>query len=163
VARMLSRQASNFTCLQLGEFTLALEDLVEGLSLFDPADRPFYAEVLAYDPLAALLAISAPSLASLGYLDQAVLRRGAGAAGAGRGAPALPSPDAGGRAGTCFPNRLEHSLGSQIVVTIRRRASGTVSRAWPRTVSDDGTRPARLVPGGIGACGRRHSTPHQRS
>jgi predicted ATPase len=74
VARMLSHQASNFTCLQLGEFTLALEDLAQGLSLFDPADRPFYSEVLAYDPLAALLTASAPSLASLGYLDQAVLR-----------------------------------------------------------------------------------------
>ena len=83
-ARMLSRQASNYMCLQLGEFTLALEDLVEGLSLFDPADRPFYSEVLAYDPLAALLAISAPSLASLGYLDQAVLRRDAALAEAHR-------------------------------------------------------------------------------
>jgi tetratricopeptide (TPR) repeat protein len=61
-----------------------LEDLAEGLSLFDPADRPFYAEVLAYDPLAALLASSAPSLASVGYLDQAVLRRDAALAEARR-------------------------------------------------------------------------------
>src|SRR5215471_17253020 len=72
---MLSHQASNFMCLQLGEFTLAFEDLAQGVSLFDPADRIFYAEVLAYDPLVALLAISAPSLASLGYLAQAVSRR----------------------------------------------------------------------------------------
>jgi class 3 adenylate cyclase/tetratricopeptide (TPR) repeat protein len=73
-ARMLSHQASNYTCLMLAEFAVAREDLEHGLELFDPADRLFYAEVLAYDPLAALLAVSAPSLASLGYLDQAVLR-----------------------------------------------------------------------------------------
>jgi predicted ATPase len=79
-ARMLSHQASNYTGMMLGEFTLARENVEQGLPLFDPADRPFYAEALAYDPLVALLAISAPSLASLGYLDQAVLRRDAGLA-----------------------------------------------------------------------------------
>ena len=83
-ARMLSHQANNYTCLMLGEFTVAREDLAQGLSLFDPADRLFYAEVLAYDPLVALLAISAPSLASLGYLDQAALRRDAALAEARR-------------------------------------------------------------------------------
>jgi predicted ATPase len=61
--------------MMLGEFVVAREDLEQGLILFDPTDRLFYAEVLPYDPLIALLAISAPSLASLGYLDQAVLRR----------------------------------------------------------------------------------------
>ena len=68
-------QASNYTCLMLGEFTVAREDLERGLVLFDPADRLFYAEVLAYDPLVMLLAASAHTLACLGYLDQAVLRR----------------------------------------------------------------------------------------
>jgi class 3 adenylate cyclase/tetratricopeptide (TPR) repeat protein len=74
-ARMLSHQASNYTGMMLGEFTVARENVEQGLPLFDPADRLFYAEALAYDPLVALLAISAPSLASLGYLDQAVSRR----------------------------------------------------------------------------------------
>jgi tetratricopeptide (TPR) repeat protein len=72
---MLSRQASNFTCLTLGEFTVSREDLEQGLALFDPTDRLFYTEVLPYDPLVVLLAISAPALACLGHLDQAVSRR----------------------------------------------------------------------------------------
>jgi tetratricopeptide (TPR) repeat protein len=75
--RILSHQASNFTCFALGEFAVAREHLQQGLALFDPSDRPFYAEVLAYDPLISLLAISAHSLANLGYLDQAVSRRDA--------------------------------------------------------------------------------------
>jgi class 3 adenylate cyclase/tetratricopeptide (TPR) repeat protein len=83
-ARMLSRQASNYMCLLLGDFTVARDDLEQGLVLFDPADRPFYAEVLTYDPLVALLAISAPSLVCLGYLDQAGSRRDAALAEARR-------------------------------------------------------------------------------
>jgi predicted ATPase len=82
--RMLSRRASNFTCLTLGEFTVAREDLEQGLALFDPADRLFYAEVLPYDPLVILLAVSAHSLACLGHLDQAVSRRDAALAEARR-------------------------------------------------------------------------------
>jgi predicted ATPase len=73
--RILSHQASNFTCFALGEFAVAQEHLQQGLALFDPSDRPFYAEVLAFDPLISLLATSAHSLANLGYLDQAVSRR----------------------------------------------------------------------------------------
>jgi class 3 adenylate cyclase/tetratricopeptide (TPR) repeat protein len=74
-ARMLSHTASNFMCLQLGKFTVARGDLEQGLSLFDPTDRPFYAEVIAYDPLVSLLSVSAHSLACLGYLDQAISQR----------------------------------------------------------------------------------------
>jgi tetratricopeptide (TPR) repeat protein len=84
VARMLSCQASNYTCLALGEFDAAREDLAQGLVFFDSADRGFYAEVLARDPLVALLAVSAHSLACLGYFDQAVSRRDAAMAEARR-------------------------------------------------------------------------------
>jgi tetratricopeptide (TPR) repeat protein len=83
-ARMLSHQASNFTFFALGEFTAAREDLQRGRVLFDPADRPFYTEVLAYDPLVVLLAASGHSLASLGYLDQALSGRNAALAEARR-------------------------------------------------------------------------------
>jgi len=81
---VLSRSASGYTCLHLGAFTVAREDLEQGLALFDSADRLFYAEVLAYDQLVALLAHSAASLASLGHLDQAVLRADAALAEARR-------------------------------------------------------------------------------
>src|SRR5262249_51317504 len=71
---LLSRYASGYTRTHLGEFTLAREDLEQGLVLFDPADRPFYAEVLAFDPLVGLLAFSTLSLSYLGYLEQAQSR-----------------------------------------------------------------------------------------
>jgi tetratricopeptide (TPR) repeat protein len=83
-ARMLSRQASNYMGLLLGDFTVARDNLEQGLALFDPADRLFYAEVLTYDPLVALLTISAPSLVCLGHLDQAGSRRDAALAEAHR-------------------------------------------------------------------------------
>jgi predicted ATPase len=55
-ARVLSRGASGFTCLHLAEYAVARDDLEEALALFDPADRPIYAELLIEDQLVALLA-----------------------------------------------------------------------------------------------------------
>src|SRR5262249_48145695 len=83
-ARLVSRHACSYTSLHLGELKLALEDLEQGLALFDPADRRFYAEVLAYDPLVALLTQSAFCLCCLGRLDQAASRQDAALAEARR-------------------------------------------------------------------------------
>jgi class 3 adenylate cyclase/predicted ATPase len=82
--RVLSRGASGFTCLHLGEYAAARRDLDEALALFDPADRPFYGELLIEDQLVALLAHSAYSLSCLGHLDQAISRRDAAIAEAQR-------------------------------------------------------------------------------
>ena len=49
--------------------------------------------------------------------------------GAGRGAPALPSPHTGSRAGWRLVDRVVRSLGAWIVVAVRRRAAGTRHRA----------------------------------
>jgi tetratricopeptide (TPR) repeat protein len=76
-ARVLGYHLNGYACLHLGEFTVAREDLEQGLALFEPTDRPFYAEVLAYDPLVALLAHSAFFLVCLGHFDQAMSRRDA--------------------------------------------------------------------------------------
>jgi class 3 adenylate cyclase/predicted ATPase len=76
-ARVLSRGASGFTCLHLAEYAVARDDLEEALALFNPADRPFYAELLIEDQLVALLAHLAYSLCCLGHLDRAMSRRDA--------------------------------------------------------------------------------------
>jgi tetratricopeptide (TPR) repeat protein len=83
-ARLLSRHAHGYTCMHLGEFAVALENMEQGLALFDPADRPFYAGVLAYDPLVAFLVQSANCLGFLGHLDRAVSRQDAALAEARR-------------------------------------------------------------------------------
>jgi tetratricopeptide (TPR) repeat protein len=83
-ARLLSCHASGYTCIHLGEFTVALADMEQGLALFDPADRQFYADVLAYDPLVALLVHLAYCLCFLGHLDRTVSRQDAALAEARR-------------------------------------------------------------------------------
>ncbi len=72
IAAQLSRWADSYTCLQQGEFAVALDQAEQGLALFDPADRPFYAEVHAFDAMVCLLLISAQSLVFLGRFDQAL-------------------------------------------------------------------------------------------
>jgi DNA-binding winged helix-turn-helix (wHTH) protein/tetratricopeptide (TPR) repeat protein len=83
-ADLLSRYANGYSCLRLGEFAVAREDLEQGLVLFDPAERSFYAEVLPFDPLVAFLVVSAFVLLRQGLLDQAMARIDAGLAEARR-------------------------------------------------------------------------------
>jgi hypothetical protein len=83
-AQLLSRWASSYTCMHLGEFAVAREDVEEAIALFDPADRSFYAEVHSADPVVTLLVISAGSLVWLGRFDQGLSRRDAGLAEARR-------------------------------------------------------------------------------
>jgi tetratricopeptide (TPR) repeat protein len=57
-----------------GEFGDARARLEEGLALFDPADRPFYAAVSLQDAEAQMLSFLAGVLGALGYLDQSRAR-----------------------------------------------------------------------------------------
>jgi class 3 adenylate cyclase/predicted ATPase len=55
----------------LGEFAAAASDLEQGISLFEPAKRPFYAAAQLYDTHVALLVYSSRNWVCLGFLDQA--------------------------------------------------------------------------------------------
>jgi class 3 adenylate cyclase/tetratricopeptide (TPR) repeat protein len=69
--RVMGYSACAFTCFSLGEFAVARAYAENGLALYDPADRPFYAELLPKDMLGALLTLSTIPSACLGHLDQA--------------------------------------------------------------------------------------------
>jgi predicted ATPase len=57
-----------------GELGTARARLEEGLALFDPADRPFYAAVSLQDAQAQMLNFLSAVLGALGYLDQSRAR-----------------------------------------------------------------------------------------
>ena len=75
--KFVARRCSGVTDLYLGEFTAARADLEQGLALFDPAQRSVYAALEAYDAHVAMLSYLSRTLVSLGYLDQARVRRDA--------------------------------------------------------------------------------------
>jgi class 3 adenylate cyclase len=57
-----------------GEFGIARARLEEGLALFDPADRPFYAALSLHDAQVMMLNFLSVVLGALGYLDQSRAR-----------------------------------------------------------------------------------------
>ena len=57
-----------------GEFGIARARLEEGLALFDPADRPFYAALSLQDAQAMMLEFLSDLLSALGYLNQSRAR-----------------------------------------------------------------------------------------
>jgi hypothetical protein len=57
-----------------GEFGDACARLEEGLALFDPADRPFYAALALQDAQVMMLGFLSVVLGALGYLDQSRAR-----------------------------------------------------------------------------------------
>src|SRR5262249_4395179 len=73
--RVLGCDASGLTCTELGEFAPARRYLEQGLALFDPAHRLFYAELLPNDALVQLRVYSSFLSACLGDLDQAMSHR----------------------------------------------------------------------------------------
>jgi predicted ATPase len=75
--KFVACRCSGVTGFYLGEFTAACADLEQGLTLFDPARRPFYASLEAYDAHNVILGYLSRVLVSLGYLDQARVRRDA--------------------------------------------------------------------------------------
>jgi tetratricopeptide (TPR) repeat protein len=58
-----------------GEFDIARAILEEGLALFDPADRPFYAALSLNDAQVMMLGFLSIALGALGYLDQSRAQR----------------------------------------------------------------------------------------
>ena len=71
VARVVGYRASGATSLDLGDFPAARAYLEQGLALYDPTQRDFYAEVTSINTLVAMLGYLSTTLASCGYLDQA--------------------------------------------------------------------------------------------
>jgi tetratricopeptide (TPR) repeat protein len=72
--RVMGYDALAFTRSCLGEFTAARGYADNAVALYDPADRPLYAELIPHEMLQLLLAHSTISLAPLGHLDQACSR-----------------------------------------------------------------------------------------
>jgi class 3 adenylate cyclase/tetratricopeptide (TPR) repeat protein len=71
VIRVMGHCASGSTCMFLGDFATARDNVERGLSLYEPAHRAAHAEPTAVDVLVDLLGNRTWILACLGYLDQA--------------------------------------------------------------------------------------------
>jgi tetratricopeptide (TPR) repeat protein len=74
-AQVIGRIVSGLALLFLGEFISARPYFEQALALYDPAHRPSYSEVLAYDARVLLGIFSSWLLACLGHLDQALSER----------------------------------------------------------------------------------------
>jgi predicted ATPase len=77
VAQVWGCDASGVRCFHLGEFIAGRAYLEKGLALYDPAQRPAYAEVYPIDQLIMMRIHLTWLLASLGHLDQALVQRDA--------------------------------------------------------------------------------------
>jgi predicted ATPase len=75
VVRVTGCSAGGLACFQLGEFTTGRKYLEQALALYDPAHKPFYAELLPQNQLVMLRLHSSSLLACLGHLDQALFQR----------------------------------------------------------------------------------------
>jgi predicted ATPase len=72
--RVFAYDAIAYTCIYLGEFAAARTYIEKGLAYYDPAQRPFYTELLPNDMLVQLLVHATKPLACLGYIEQAKSR-----------------------------------------------------------------------------------------
>jgi class 3 adenylate cyclase/predicted ATPase len=77
VAQVWGCDASGVGCFHLGEFITGRAYLEKGLALYDPAQRPAYAEVYPIDQLIMMRMHLTWLLASLGHLDQALVEHDA--------------------------------------------------------------------------------------
>jgi class 3 adenylate cyclase/predicted ATPase len=75
--RVMGYEAGGYTYFQLGAFTASGAYVDNGLALYDPAHRPFYAELVPHDVRVFLRTHSCWLLACLGHLDQAMCQRDA--------------------------------------------------------------------------------------
>ena len=73
-ARVVACRASGGTSLALGNLVAARAYLERGLALYDPRQRPLYADLTSIDTRVALLDYLSQALAASGYIDQARLR-----------------------------------------------------------------------------------------
>jgi hypothetical protein len=156
VVQVVGCQSAGAICFTFGEFPAGRAYLEKGLALYDPAQRPSYADLLPVDVLAMMRSHLSWLLASLGHLDQALVQQD-GALGEAR---RLSHPPA--RYGARGHRAVVRTLGARVAAPIRRRTAATRHRARARTFSDDGSDRARVVAGGIGARGRGHCAPRRR-
>jgi predicted ATPase len=77
VVQVMGCQADGLLCFALGEFAAVRERLENGLALYDPAQRPTYAELVPFDLLVGMRVFLSLLLASLGHLDQALVQHDA--------------------------------------------------------------------------------------
>jgi len=77
VARVAGCRASGTTCMYIGDFARAREYLEQGLSLYDPVQRPSHAELAPADTFVSMSALLFCVLTCSGHLDQAQSRRDA--------------------------------------------------------------------------------------
>jgi tetratricopeptide (TPR) repeat protein len=75
--RVLGYDSCTYAFNYLGELVAARASAEKALALYDPAHRPFYAELMSNDLLVQMLGHSQWVLASLGHLDQALSQRDA--------------------------------------------------------------------------------------
>jgi predicted ATPase len=77
VAQVVGCAADGWICFTFGEFAAARANLERTLALYDPAERPAYAELVPYDLLVVMRVYLSCTLASLGHLDQALVQHDA--------------------------------------------------------------------------------------
>src|SRR5262249_14245349 len=75
--QLLGCHAHDFVCFNLGEFAAGWAYLEKALALYDPANRPFYSELLPNDALVWLRVHAWLLLTCLGHLDQALVQHDA--------------------------------------------------------------------------------------
>jgi predicted ATPase len=71
VTRVVGYRASGATSLFHGDFAMARASLLQGISLYDPAQRALYRNLTSVDTHVALMSYVAPALACCGQLDRA--------------------------------------------------------------------------------------------
>src|SRR5262249_61822678 len=77
VAQVVGLWIEGATCVTFGEFAAGRVHLEKALALYDPAQRPSYAEVMPLDPPANMWMWLSWLLASLGHLDHALVQQDA--------------------------------------------------------------------------------------
>jgi hypothetical protein len=77
VARVAGCRASGSTCMYIGDFAGARGYLEQGLSLYDPEQRPSHAELAPADTFVSMSAFLLCVLTWSGHLNQARSRRDA--------------------------------------------------------------------------------------
>jgi tetratricopeptide (TPR) repeat protein len=69
--------ADGWVCYTFGEFAAGRTQFEKGLALYDPAQRPAYAELVPYDVFVVMRMYLSGLLAFLGHLDQALVQQDA--------------------------------------------------------------------------------------
>jgi class 3 adenylate cyclase/predicted ATPase len=77
VVQVVGWHFDGLTCFKLGDCAAGRARLEEALALYDPAQRPSYAELVPFDELVGMRSHLSWPLATLGHLDQALVQQDA--------------------------------------------------------------------------------------